>query len=269
MSPAGLLHLTPMRHGFSLVELSIVLVILGLLTGGILAGQSLIRAAELRGVLTEYQRYSTAAYSFRDKYMGIPGDFRNATRFWGRQNGNADCVTNSAAAVAASGVCDGNGDGFIAYSAPPAGTSTERHQTWRHLANAGLVEGNYTGTAPAAVPPYFEIGSNVPASRIANGGWDMLTMNSSGHGYFTDQPSNHSLIIGAAWGGTSPYGAAFRPQEVWNIDAKIDDGKPQQGKVWAVWWDSCTTAASAADLTGNYDLAINTITCAIQFRNIF
>ena len=49
-----------MRQGFSLVELSIVLVILGLLTGGILAGQSLIRAAELRAVTTEYQRYTAA-----------------------------------------------------------------------------------------------------------------------------------------------------------------------------------------------------------------
>lgn len=46
-----------MRHGFSLVELSIVLVILGLLVGGVLTGQSLIRAAELRSVSTEFQKY--------------------------------------------------------------------------------------------------------------------------------------------------------------------------------------------------------------------
>lgn len=58
---------------FSLVELSIVLVILGLLTGGILAGQSLIRAAELRAVSTEYSRYITATQSFRDKYFAVPG----------------------------------------------------------------------------------------------------------------------------------------------------------------------------------------------------
>lgn len=67
-----------MTRGFSLVELSIVLVILGLLTGGILAGQSLIRAAELRSVTTEYGRWVTAMHSFRDKYMAIPGDMRDA-----------------------------------------------------------------------------------------------------------------------------------------------------------------------------------------------
>ncbi len=72
-----------MRHGFSLVELSIVLVILGLLTGGILAGKSLMRASELRAVSTEYQRYLTAAQSFRGKYFELPGDFSKAQSFWG------------------------------------------------------------------------------------------------------------------------------------------------------------------------------------------
>ena len=71
------------RSAFSLVELSIVLVILGLLTGGILSGQSLIRAAELRSVTTEYSRYTAATYSFRDKYFALPGDMSNAESFWG------------------------------------------------------------------------------------------------------------------------------------------------------------------------------------------
>ena len=71
------------KQGFSLVELSIVLVILGLLTGGILTGQSLIRAAELRSVTTEFQKYQTAMMTFRDRYMALPGDMRNATAFLG------------------------------------------------------------------------------------------------------------------------------------------------------------------------------------------
>ncbi len=62
----GLVYNLLMKNGFSLVELSIVLVILGLPTGGILAGQSLIRAAELRSVSTEYNRFVTATQSFRD-----------------------------------------------------------------------------------------------------------------------------------------------------------------------------------------------------------
>lgn len=59
--------------GFSLVELSIVLVILGLLTGGILGGQSLIKAAELRAVTTELDAFQTATNTFRQKYFALPG----------------------------------------------------------------------------------------------------------------------------------------------------------------------------------------------------
>ena len=69
--------------GFSLLELSIVLVILGLLAGGVLSGKSLIRAAELRTIGTERDRFRTAMYAFRDKYFMLPGDISNATSFWG------------------------------------------------------------------------------------------------------------------------------------------------------------------------------------------
>jgi hypothetical protein len=70
-------------EGFSLVALSVVWVNLGLLTGGILTAQSLIRAAELRSITTDYNRFITASQTFRDKYFALPGDMRNATRFWG------------------------------------------------------------------------------------------------------------------------------------------------------------------------------------------
>ena len=70
-------------QGFSLVELSIVLVILGLLTGGILAGQNLIRASELRSVSTQINQLNTAFMTFRDTYFALPGDMRNAQDFWG------------------------------------------------------------------------------------------------------------------------------------------------------------------------------------------
>lgn len=61
-----------MRRAFSLVELSIVLVILGLLVGGILAGRALIHASELRGVHTEFNQYKTAVMAFRNKYLLYP-----------------------------------------------------------------------------------------------------------------------------------------------------------------------------------------------------
>lgn len=91
-------------RGFSLVELSIVLVILGLLTGGILAGQSLIRAAELRSYITDVQRYPAAVNAFKDKYFAYPGDMANATKFWGALGGDGTGNDAACQALSASGL---------------------------------------------------------------------------------------------------------------------------------------------------------------------
>jgi prepilin-type N-terminal cleavage/methylation domain-containing protein len=99
------------RHAFSLVELSIVLVILGLLAGGVISGQSLIRAAELQSISTDYARYMTAALTFQDKYFTIPGDMPNATKFWSeRVAGHAGDLTYHQTINTTNGTCDGDGN---------------------------------------------------------------------------------------------------------------------------------------------------------------
>src|SRR5580658_7858400 len=60
--------------GFTLIELSIVLVIIGLIVGGVLAGQDLIRAAAARAQITQIEKYNTAVNTFRGKYNALPGD---------------------------------------------------------------------------------------------------------------------------------------------------------------------------------------------------
>ena len=124
------------NNGFSLVELSIVLVIIGLLTGGILSGQSLIRAAELRSVTTEYAQFNTATMTFRDKYLAVPGDMKNATKFWGKLTAycNADAGTASA-----TGTCSGDGDGLMELGAG-ALQKGENLMAWNQLALQGLFQ---------------------------------------------------------------------------------------------------------------------------------
>ena len=180
----------PSRSAFSLVELSIVLVILGLLAGGVLSGQSLIRAAEMRGVATDAQRYATALNSFRDKYFSLPGDMSNATQFWhfAGTTSTPGCITNWGAAEAAPGACDGNGDGVI--SAASAGNTTgESFQAWKHLALAGLIEGMYSGKSGASASDYI-VGTNAPTSKIKNAGW-MLTYISNPTGAFSNHLYNY------------------------------------------------------------------------------
>lgn len=254
-----------MRNGFSLVELSIVLVILGLLVGGILAGQSLIRAAELRSIINDAQRYNTAMYTFRDRYMSLPGDMNSATRFWGFHN-TTGCINRTGATTnAASGTCDGNGDGIMA-NAAAANSSAELFQFWRQLSLAGLIEGSYSGLSGASGASHAVIGTNVPASRITNTGWTpnyqtLADVISDGN-----QPvvmtGNH-FRVGQVGGATTsqPF---LKPEEMWNIDIKLDDGKPARGQLLVrSTINGCTTAVLTTDLDANYNLSNSGILCSM------
>src|ERR1017187_10122680 len=68
-----------MKAGFTLVELSIVLVIIGLIIGGVLVGRDLISAAEVRAQISQIEKYQTAVNTFRDKYGYLPGDIPEPT----------------------------------------------------------------------------------------------------------------------------------------------------------------------------------------------
>lgn len=253
-------------RAFSLVELSIVLVILGLLTGGILAGQSLIRAAELRSVASDYQRWVTATRSFQDKYLALPGDMAYATKFWGD---NAAACADAAVADGTPGTCNGDGDGKL-WGSVTAGTTGERFQYWNQLALAGLIEGGYTGLAGAGSSDACIPGSNIPAGKLSNSGWSTRYDGTTGgpaatFSLFYGNRFNFGSIV-SAW---DPSGAILTPAELWNLDTKLDDGKPARGKLIARYFEDCTDATSATDYDSDYKLSSNTIACAIQFVNQF
>lgn len=254
------------RTGFSLVELSIVLVIIGLLTGGILAGQSLIRAAEIRAVIAEYQRYSTAVQTFRDKYQATPGDMVNATLFWGKDNASCSSATGTAATP---GTCNGNGDGVL-QQATATNATGEIFQVWKQLALAGLVEGNYTGLAGPITPVTgydAVIGVNGPRSRLANAGWSINNRaNYAGDTAAYAFDYGNEFIFGATSAGQATYQPVFKPEEAWNIDTKLDDGMPGTGRVIARFWNNlCSNASSNSDYTGTYRLTDSTMQCSLLF----
>jgi len=252
------------RSAFSLVELSIVLVVIGLLVGGVLAGRSLIIAAEMRGIMTDLDKYLTATYSFRDKYFAFPGDFRDATRFWGRQQATADCVTNSLATVNTSGSCDGSGNNSIT-SVSAANASAEELQYWRQLNLAGMLEGAYTGLGDPIAGSFLAAGSNIPAAKRTKVSWRAYDMGDQTSGV----SSTFAVYIGNMLYASDISGAAFTPQEAWNIDTKMDDGKPGQGKVLGRTWSSCATAAARTELTADYNLASDSKVCQLMRRQIF
>jgi prepilin-type N-terminal cleavage/methylation domain-containing protein len=113
------------QQGFTLVEIAIVLVIIGLLLGGILKGQEMITQAKIKNVVADFSGISAAYYGYQDRYRAIPGDDNNAGTRW-------------------SGATPGNGNGVVAgtYNATCATATDESCQWWDHLRRAGFVAGN-------------------------------------------------------------------------------------------------------------------------------
>jgi prepilin-type N-terminal cleavage/methylation domain-containing protein len=252
------------RHAFTLVELSIVLVILGLLVGGILGGQALIHASELRAVTTEYQTYKTAIGSFKEKYASLPGDMYSAVSVWGVQAGAATdgsdvtCRTlTSTTPSTDTRTCNGNGNGVIDFN------NTEMHESlrgWQHLANAGMIEGSFTGVRTASNSD--AAGENIPASKFQPGGWKLRGMSSAATGD----------TFAANYGTTVQYGGRLllktdipliTPGDMYNIDTKMDDGLPQSGTILGYKYAALADCATSTD--DAYALDITTTTCVPIF----
>jgi prepilin-type N-terminal cleavage/methylation domain-containing protein len=255
------------RAGFSLIELAIVLVILGLLVGGIMTGQSLIRAAELRSVTTEYNRYVAATQTFRDKYFALPGDMPNATAFWGAAT---TCPGNETQPSTNATTCNGDGDGRIEDSISNP-NSSEEFRFWQQLANAGLIEGTYTGVRATSANAWAtQVGLNTPLSKLPNSGWFVNFWGIAGgdaSAFAADY--GNAFHFGGQSNGTFPHTANLKPEELWNIDSKMDDGRPATGKVIAYGRSVCANSTSATDIAANYNLSSSSLRCTIMFARAF
>jgi len=242
-------------------------VILGLLVGAVLSGKSMVRAAELRSVATDIMRFKTMMGTFREKYFFLPGDMTNATSFWGKDNTNCPSDTGVAATE---GTCNGNGDNVLSAGAG-VGATAERFQFWRHLAFAGLIEGTYSGLSnPAgsaagrsALPGY-----NVPASKINKAAYAIESYGTvaAGNAVLWQGTYNAAFIFGMASPTCCPpENPILKAEEAWNIDTKIDDGRPALGFVRTFFRNSyasgvrCTT--TNVESTSEYNVTDTTLSC--------
>lgn len=251
------------RTGFTLLELSIVLVVIGLVVAGIVVGQSLLRNAQTRNVLSEMQKHITAISSFRDKYYALPGDFAGATALWG----SSGAVTTAGTPPA---TWNGDGNGRITTQATNT-TFYEQFRAWQHLANAGMVEGDYTGIASSANTQLRSIGVNVPASQLDGAGWGVVTIvageASSDMPYNTgDIPPNTVLWFGGS--SSSSYSSqnymqpVLTAEEARQIDEKTDDAIPTMGKVVA----QINATGTACYSSNAYSLTTSGRICALVFK---
>lgn len=221
------------RAGFTLIEMSVVLVIIALIIGGILVGQELAHGAEVNSVVTDVNRIKTNVANFRMKYNAWPGDMSNAVSYWPT-------------------TANGDGDGYIDWTSWLL--TNEFWRAWQHLALSGIMPGNYTGTTNSAtdIASAAVIDENVMGSKLG-GFYGMLRRTDALH-------DGNGIYV---WGG-NPYLFQMNPTDARSIDLKLDDGKPGTGVVSAIF--SGASCSTSTDLrAAQYNVAISDITCNLMF----
>jgi prepilin-type N-terminal cleavage/methylation domain-containing protein len=259
---------TKSQAGFTLVELAIVMIIIGLLIGGVLKGQQLITNAQITSTVAQVKAIDAATTSFKDQYAAVPGDMLTPTAR----------IPNCLAA----GNCGivGNGDGrvgtaTVTFAAAAAG---EQLGYWAQLNAAGLL----TGLNPPTTAQNCTGGWNTyaPSSKITGGGYD-VGWNAGGAAALTAIEDNTAVAnsgeylslhgTGCAATGGAAADSFLTPNLATRIDTKIDDGTPNTGTVLAAGNAAAgaTSCASATGATGVYNEAITKSVCSlyIQFQN--
>ena len=185
-------------NGFTLIEIAIVLVIIGLLLGGVLKGQELITGARVRNLISQQDGIKAAFFGFQDRYRALPGDYAAAAE--NINCGGTPCVS-------------GNGNGRI--EAGGAGAIHEELVAWNHLTAAGFLNGSYTATSGDTVPTDTNNPKNpysVYIQLVYDGIYGTGTTG-------TPLAAKHNLKTGSQV-----------PVEIAaEVDRKIDDGKPTTG----------------------------------------
>jgi hypothetical protein len=139
------------------------------------------------------------------------------------------------------------------------------------LALAGLIEGTYTGNSGSGGTQHCALGTNCPRSKFSNGGWGAsywvnASPTASPYNFYYDYGNN--LRFGSEFPNSTPGNPVLKPEEAWNIDTKLDDGRPGSGRI-VPNWQNCTTAVDAANVDASYALTTSVAQCCLWFAKAY
>jgi len=193
-------HTKKDQEGFSLIELAVALVVLGLILGGIFKGRELIEQGKIQKTVSQIADYQMAFMQFVEQYEALPGDYAMADATWGNgsKNGNQN------------GVVEGHG----------LQAGGESLHFWQHLFLAGMIQD--PGHSVQEGQAHF--GQGAPKSPLG-GGFTVETDPDGLKGLW--------MLLGAEHGNRGN-GALLTPAQAQAIDRKLDNGNPTSGRIRAM-----------------------------------
>jgi len=207
------------QSGFTLIEIAIVLVIIGLLLGGVLKGQELINSAKVKNLATDFKNVPIYIYGYQDKYKALPGDDANAKLHLG-----ASAVQNTVTATVGNGIINGKW-----YDSNWTGSTTdESYIFWQHIRMAGFGPGSTDPTNISSYLPTNAVGGHI--------------------GITNSQPTDNPIIgmVGTYVVCSDSIPFKFAKQ----LDVSLDDGNTATGSVM-VTTAGTTTGGTPIPTTGN------------------
>jgi prepilin-type N-terminal cleavage/methylation domain-containing protein len=210
------------NNAFTLIELSIVLVIIGLIVSGLLAGKELIRAAEIRATIKQLEQFDTAYGAFKSKYNCLPGDCAKADDFGFTDYRNRTTGWNN-----------GNGDGILSFTIISPNLIYEFYNAWQHLSQAQLVANVVDINAATQYKGVYTALPTHSAASGNRGSWLAMYIGvGTNPSYPVMTPPGHYYWAQSTFSGGGVAGVLL-PIDAFSIDSKLDDGLPRTGRIRA------------------------------------
>lgn len=224
------------QGGFTLIEIAIVLVIIGLLLGGVLKGQELITSARVRNLIAQQDGIKAAFFGFQDRFRAYPGDYSSANTTLKCPSGSSCLNGNGNGIVEKAGTCPGSGI--------PDCQTGEHVLAWMHLASAGFLNGSYTMNTGETASNDNNTPKN-PYNIFLELTYDNVYADTN------TPPNKHNLKTGAQV-----------PVEIISeVDRKIDDGNGFRGGFrYSVYQGNAPAAPPAANDTPGANVCIGATT---------